>query len=232
MAWNKPYRRWQHYLSYLSDQVLESGPSDHTENISVVLRDGRLLLTANDAVYSWEDKYYNFRHAFEHLDWDGLPGTDTLLLGLGLGSVPQMLEEHFGRELHLTAVEYDATIVALAEHYLLYRLSTPIQTVVADAAQYVAQTGDRFDLILVDLFVDDAVPQGFAGEGFLRECARLLNPGGCLISNRLALRTVDKRSAERYFDDVFLKVFPKGNYLDAHSNWMLFSDEDLLLDPT
>lgn len=231
MPWTRPYPRWRHYLSYLRDQVLEAGPSERTEHVSVVLRDGKLMLHANDAVYSWEDKYYNFREAFSHLAWDELPGDEALLLGLGLGSVPQMIEERFGRSLRLTAVEYDDTIVALAEAYLLFRLRMPIETVVADAEAYVAQCGRTFDLLMVDLFHDDQVPAQFSTGEFLDGCKRLLRPGGCLISNRLALREGDRSAATKYFEEVFLPVFPEGNYLDVGSNWMLFSDERYLLDP-
>ncbi len=226
-----PYPRWRRWLSYWSDQVLEVGEGDHGDELAVILRKGKLLLQSNGAIYSWEDNYYNFRTAFERLDWDALPGDKVLLLGLGLGSVPQITEELFGRRLVYTAVEYDEAVAGLAEDYLLYRLGSSITTVVADANAYVAQCRERFDLILVDVFVDDQIPEAFNTVRFAVRLKKLLRPGGCVISNRLTYRPPDRAAAERYYRDVWLRVFPKAALLDVKSNWMLYSEGRFLVEP-
>ena len=220
----RPYPAWRRYLSYVADQTLEEGAGDVTEHLRVVLRRGRVLLEVDGAVYSWEDNYYNFREAFRCLDWDKLPGDRCLLLGLGLGCVPQIAEEHFGRRLHYTAVEYDETVAALAKRYLLYRLRSPVTTVVADAAVFVAQDPTAYDLILVDLFVDDRVPDVFEAREFLEQLRGRLSPGGCLISNRMAYGPEHREATKRYIDEVFAEVFPRASGLDVQSNVMLFSD--------
>ena len=220
----RPYPRWRHYLSYVRDQRLEVTTGDYDDELAVVLRKGKLLLESNGAVYSWESNYYNFREAFAKLRWGAVPGDRVLVLGLGLGSIPQMLEEDFGRRLRYTAVEYDEAIVCLAEEYLLYRLASPIETIVADAGAYVAQARQRFDLILVDLFLDDRVPSEFETRDFLRGLRRLLAPGGCIVSNRLTYRPDDLAQTAAYYEDVWLSAFPAAVYLDIGSNWMLFSD--------
>ena len=224
MNLQRPYPAWRYYLSYLFEQRLESGRSEQTEHVEVLLRKGKLLLQANGAVYSWEDNYYNFREAFAALDWDRLPGNSVLVLGLGLGSVVQLAEEAFGQRLHYTAVEYDAVIAELAEHYLLYRLTSPVTTIIADAVAFVETCEDRFDLILVDLFVDDQVPEATADVAFLADLAELLRPGGCLISNRLAFRDKERVLSERYFDEVFRSVFAEAGRLRLPTNDMLFSE--------
>lgn len=221
----RPFPSWRRWLSYVADQTLEEGSGDLTDHLRVLLRRGRVLLEVEGAVYSWEDNYYNFREAFRQLNWDRLPGDRCLLLGLGLGCVPQIAEEHFGHRLHYTAVEYDETIAALAERYLLYRLRSPVTTVVADAEAFVMQDRQRYDLILVDLFVDDEVPERFESEAFLRALERRLAPGGCLVSNRMAYLASHRERTERYVDDVFTVVFPRASSLDVRSNLMLYSHE-------
>ncbi len=224
-----PYPRWRKWLSYLSDQVLELGEGDHGDELAVVLRKGKLLLQSNGAIYSWEDNYYNFRVAFERLDWAALPGDKVLLLGLGLGSVPQMTEELFGKRLDYTVVEYDEAVAGLAEDYLLYRLESSITTIVADAEAYVHQCRERFDLILVDVFVDDLIPEEFNSVDFAERLKKLLYPGGCVISNRLTYRPHDKVMAQRYYVTVWCEVYPSASYLDVRSNWMLYSDERFIV---
>jgi len=217
-------------MSFIKDQTLESTEGEHAEYLAVILRDGKLLLQANSAIYSWEDNYYNFRTAFEQLDWDQLPGDETLLLGLGLGSVPQMIEELFGYRLHYTALEYDGVIAALAQEYMLHRLQSPIDTVVADAEQFMAQNERTFDFLLIDLFVDDAVPTQFDSIEFLESLRDSMNPGACLITNRLAYTGADRIASETYYGDVFLKVFPNASSVDVESNLMLFSDARFLIE--
>ena len=216
-------------MSFIKDQTLEATEGEHSEYLAVILRQGKLLLQANSAIYSWEDNYYNFRTAFEQLDWDKLNGQETLLLGLGLGSVPQMIEELFGYKLHYTAVEYDGIIAELAQAYLLHRLRSPIDTIVADAEAFVAQDRQTYDFILVDLFVDDAVPTQFDSIKFLESLKNRMDGGSCLITNRLAYSDVDRVDSEEYYKDVFLKVFPEGELIDVESNLMLISDGRFLI---
>ena len=223
-----PYPRWRSWLSYLADHTLERGEGEHGDELAVLLRKGKVLLQSNGAIYSWEDNYYNFRTAFERTEWRRLPGTRCLLLGLGLGSVPQIIEERFGIGLEYVAVEYDAAVAQLAEDYLLYRLRSPITTIVADAEAFVAQCDERFDLVLVDIFVDDEVPRQFDSVAFAKTLAELTVPGGLVISNRLKHRDHDRTATAAYYRDVWRAVFPQGGYLDVESNWMLFSDGQYL----
>lgn len=212
-------------MSFIKDQTLEATEGEHAEYLAVILRQGKLLLQANSAIYSWEDNYYNFRTAFDRLDWEKLNGDETLLLGLGLGSVPQMIEELFGYRLNYTALEYDAVIAELAEEYLLHRLRSPIETIVADAEVFVAQDSRTYDFILVDLFVDDEVPKQFDSVEFLEALHDRMDGGSCLITNRLSYTTSDRASSEIYYEEVFKKVFPEAGFIDVESNLMLFSDK-------
>ena len=224
MSKKPPYPRWKSWLSHISDQYLDHIEGEYGDELSVLLRKGKLILQANGAIYSWEDNYYNFREACSLLRWDQLPGKDCLLLGLGLGSVPQIIEEQLGQELNYTAIEYDSAVVELAEDYLLYRLRSPITVIIADAEAFVELDEESYDLILVDLFIDDQVPEAVSVPGFAEALARRLNPGGVIISNRLAYRPADREEALKYYRDVWRQVFPKGGYLDVQSNLMLFSD--------
>ncbi|MCB0636474.1 MAG: fused MFS/spermidine synthase [Lewinella sp.] len=188
------------------------------------MRRGRYQLSTAHAIYSFGDLYLNFRRAFERFDWAEHPVEDVLLLGLGLGSIPLMLEETFHQNCRYTAVEIDEQVIDLAYRYVLSDLDSPIEMICADATAAVAQLPDEsYDLICMDIFLDDTVPNQFESPDFLQALERLLRPGGVLLYNRLASKTKDKRDSQAFFNGPFTEVFPAGRLLDVRGNYLLVS---------
>lgn len=220
--------RWKVWLSYLGEWHIETVPSDVTEHLYVSLRYGRYQLSTAKAVYSFADLYSNFRRAFEHLNLDLLPGKSVLILGLGLGSVPYMLEAKFHRKFEYTAIELDESVVYLANKYVLQHLQSSVTVYCTDAAFFMAQNEEQFDLIAMDVFVDDVVPPGFEAEAFLEDLKRALSPGGLILYNRLAENRQDKREAKAFLEEQFKPVFPEALYLDVGGNYMLLNHGQLL----
>jgi len=202
---------------------IESAPSEANPHLYVSLKDGRYQLCTANAVYSFEDLYTNFLWAFEHIELEALPVGEVLVLGLGLGSVPLMLERRFGRQYRYTAVELDESVVYLANRYGLAGLSSPIATVCADAYAFMLQNEEQYGLICMDIFLDDVVPQAFETPEFLEALKAALAPGGLLLYNRLADNRQDREKTRSFFEGQFLAVFPEGVYLDVGGNWMLLS---------
>ena len=215
-------------MSYLFELPVEHLGSENNPHLYVSLKRGRYQLCTAGAVYSFGDLYTNFLRAFEAVDLEALPGDEVLVLGLGLGSIPLMLEQNFGKAFHFTAVEIDETVIELAGRYALDELKSGMELVGADAYAYVLQCERRFDLICMDVFLDDLVPPEFEDPLFLSALRRLLRPGGLLLYNRLAATPGDQRRSRRFFEEDFLKVFPQGYLLDVKGNYMLFSDRALL----
>lgn len=216
--------KWKQWLSHLIELHIESASSDHNPHLYVSLNKGRYQLCTANAIYSFEDQYSNYRKAFARLDLDRLPGQEVLILGFGLGSIPFMLEKIFDRELFYTAVEVDEAVIELASKYALPEIDASIQMICADALLYVAQQAATFDMICMDVYLDDVVPDVFEQEAFLLGLKSMLNPGGILLFNRLAATPEDKSRSEQFYVQKFLPVFPLGAYIDVDGNYMLFND--------
>lgn len=223
--------RWKIWLSYLFEWHVESAPSPLNPHLYVSLKQGRYQLATARAVYSYEDLYFNFRVAFRQMALDRLPGREVLVLGLGLGSVLQLLEHAFDLGGRYTAVERDESVVYLAQKYTLSSLRAPVQVVCADAARWVTLQPyeQTYDLVVMDVFVDDEVPAPFEGVDFLEAVRRLLRPGGVLMYNRLAATPRDRQTSLRFFDSAFVRVFPEAVYLDLRTHLMLFNHPRLLV---
>lgn len=219
---------WKRYLSYVVEIHLESAASEYNPHLYVSLRQGRFQLSTAHAVYSFGDLYTNFAKAFAQTKLEDLPGKEALVLGLGLGSIPYILEKKMGLDFHITAVEIDEVIIDLAYRYTLSELESSIDLICADAEIFVPSTYQRFDLICMDVFLDDQIPGPFQQVEFLEHLRDLLNPGGLLLFNVLALRRLDRKKAERFFAQVFKEVFPEGTFIEVEYNWVLVNDRSML----
>jgi spermidine synthase len=219
---------WKKWLSHLIPVTLEEASSEQNPELSVILSQGRVQLLSGDAIYSWDDLYKNFLVAFDRLKIDERKIEDVLLLGLGLGSIPYMLEKVFNCNYHYSAVEWDETVAHLAVKYTLSRLESPIEIITADAEVFVQVTEEQFDLLIIDIFEDEITPPQFCTEEFLQACAALLRPGGLLLFNRLHGEDVSiQQVTERFFERRFRNVFPEAWAIDTKGNWILCAEKQL-----
>ncbi len=208
---------------------VESLSSSIHPELNVTLQQGRLQLSTAKAIYSFGDLYYNFRRVFSAIRIRERPIEQVLLLGLGLGSIPELLEKKFGRTYHYTAVEIDEAIIYLAQKHTLSRLNSGFDIYCADAESFIRSIQDgAYQMVCVDLFIDDLIPAPFTGISFMEELQRVMAPGGILIFNCFAMESEDRRRAQRVFENRFLPVFPEGTFLDVGTNWMLINDRKFL----
>ncbi len=212
---------WKRLLSYLTEVHLESASTDLNPTLHLALRKGRYCLTTPNAIYSYGDLYDNFLRAFRKLDLDKMAIQDVLILGFGMGSIPYMLEKVFHKNYRYVGVEQDEVIALWASRYVLRELRSPVQLQIADARRFTEYCEEKFDLVVVDIFVDDVVPPAFEEPGFLEALQNLLSDNGLLLYNRLTAQPGDQRATTVFFEDVFKKTFPKATFLDVHGNWML-----------
>ena len=222
---NALFTRWQVLKSYFSEVLLEHISSPYNPELYVSLSRGKLQLSTANAIYSFEDLYDNFRLAFKHIDWQKWQGKNVLVLGLGLGSIPQMLEENFKQAFNYTVVEIDEAVIYLAEKYILHKLLAPMEVICADAALFCEQTTDKFDLITIDVFDDDKIPESIEDLSFLEHLKRLLNPKGIIMYNRLARTNFDKADSALFLEGAFKHVFPEAVSLPVKGNLMLFNND-------
>ncbi len=183
------------------------------------LRKGRYQLSTANAVYSYADLYTNFKQAFEKINLDQRQIEDVLVLGFGLGSIPYLLEKTFKKKYHYTAVEIDENVLYLANKYALDEIASPISLLPTDAAIFVSYCQERFDLICMDVFLDDEIPTYFETEDYLEQLKVLLNPEGILLFNKLALTEEDVTKCEAFLP-IFKKTFPQATYIDVQGNWI------------
>jgi spermidine synthase len=179
-----PIDRLRRLLSWLWPQRLVRTSSAVHPYLSVRVVAGRLQLDARRVTHSGGSLREVWRQAFDALAIARHPRERVLLLGLGGGSALELLRER-GVRAAVDAIELDPEVVRLARARFGIERWQPLAIHVADALVWIDQPGPRYDMVLVDLFVEDVIPPLAREEGFVRALAARLAPGGLLLFNQL-----------------------------------------------
>jgi spermidine synthase len=111
----------------------------------------------------------------------------VLQIGLGAGSQTKFLYKH-RPESHLTVVEIEPKVVTAAkESFCLPEDPARLEVVVGDGVEFVYQTEQRFDLIMVDGFNDHSHPGDLNTLPFYKACRERLSDQGILAVNLIGL---------------------------------------------
>lgn len=218
---------WKKSLSYFREFLIETLESEYNGTLEVILSQGRLQLCTSDAIYSFDDKYDNFGLGFKEIDWPRFAPEKGLILGLGLASIPYILEKILHINMDYTAIEIDDAVIELASRYTLPRLESPLDIYQADGYSYVMQCQEKYDLICLDIFVSDKIPNKFQSQSFFESLKHITTEHGIVMSNRLANTKEDKILSDQNFD-VFKSVYPNARKVSVEGNYIFFSDTHYL----
>lgn len=124
------------------------------------------------------------RRMIDVIDTLAPPGRiDVLHLGAGAMTAPRCLAAMRPMSTHLV-IELDDELLSLVLQWIPLPPGDLIETVVDDAAVFLAQAADRsFDVVVADVFQGGIVPEQVSTGAFLADAARVLRPGGCYVAN-------------------------------------------------
>jgi spermidine synthase len=144
----------------------------------------------------------------------------VLALGFGLGSIMPLLA-NYKDEFQMTGVDIDPVIIKLARQYIAPELQKNLTLIESDAFAFINEKQPHpYDLIVIDLFIDNFVPKKFEKEDFLQNVKRHLSENGLLLYNRLA-----NKDTEHFYNNTFKKVYPPGYVLSTKGNHLLVYDK-------
>ena len=104
----------------------------------------------------------------------------ALILGMGTGTYARQLRRYYPR-MAIQGVEIDRTISDLATKYFDQPADIPVFTY--DGRAWLAASGQRFDLIVVDAYQDITIPFQMSSTEFFTLVREHLNPGGVMVVN-------------------------------------------------
>ncbi len=169
--------------SFLFPVKVEERQGAVTPRLEIYLTKGRYVLDAGHVNYSFGGLHTVFREAFSRFGIRERDIGNALILGFGAGSVASILCDEYQKALHLTGVEKDPVVIDLAKKYFQAERYENLSLQLADAGDFVERCNQKFDLVVVDIFVGADVPQQFREERFLAALGRLLSPQGISFFN-------------------------------------------------
>lgn len=209
--------------SYLLGRVIERTESEVSPCLEVTHMNGKYMLNSLHANYSCGMLQKVFEIEFDKIKLKERKIKDVLILGFGAGSVASILLDDYKMDCRITGVEKDEKVISLGLKYFNTGRFKNTNVVNADAVDFMMQNKDLFDLVVIDVYIDNLVPQSCESESFLKQVKKSLRNKGLVVFNKMIFDDVTERSAKQLFD-TFSRVM--GNCTihkihKHHSNMMI-----------
>lgn len=108
-----------------------------------------------------------------------------LLIGLGGGTLPSALQELVPNA-KMDVVELDGAVDKVARRYFDFKPSASTRVAIEDGRVFVKRAGrakQTYDLIMLDAFESDYIPEHMLTREFLQEVKAIMTPRGVLVAN-------------------------------------------------
>jgi len=137
-----------------------------------------------------------------------------LVVGLGGGTLPMTLNELYPHA-RIDVVEIDPAVVTVAETYFEFAENDQIHVVVQDARVFTKRAGlkgEHYDLIMLDAFNGDYIPEHLMTREYLEETKALLADDGVIAANTFAISRLYDHESTTYqavFGEFFNATMPE-----------------------
>lgn len=179
------------------------------------------------------DSVSDYIDSFELLPFLRPEAKRALMLGVGGGSFAMRLARHYG--VVTDVVDVDPAVVDLARRW--FGFVPPGEVHIEDGRRFLARSGRRYDLIIVDAFSGDSHPYHLFSRESYRLMKERLTPGGVLAINIIGYaygpRAELRRAVERTLGAEFarVRVLAANRDIDVKTSFLnltfLASDEPL-----
>ena len=124
----------------------------------------------------------------------------VLIAGLGGGSLPSALTTLFP-EAQIDVIEIDRAVVNVAKEFFDFEETDQVSVIVNDARVYVKRAAlleKKYDLVILDAFTGDYIPEHLLTLEFLQEVRSIMTPDGVLVANTFSTSRFYDHESETY----------------------------------
>jgi spermidine synthase len=168
-------------LSYIWPVTDKKINSETNGELKITYYNGKKMLNTKDANYSFGSLQKILEYGISKIKFNRLE--QILILGLGGGSVISSLRNKFGFTGHIQAVDIDEKIIAIAKNDFDIKSSHNLAITKYDAFKFVKKNNKKYDLVIIDLFINNEVPDQFYSTIFCENVEKLISENGYFIFN-------------------------------------------------
>jgi len=168
-------------LSYIWPLTSKTVNSETNGELKITYYNGKKMLNTKDANYSYGSLQKILEYGISKIELNRVK--KVLILGLGGGSVVASLRNKFDFNGYIQAVDIDEKIIEIAKNDFEIRSSKNLAITKYDAFKYVKKNNKKHDLIIIDLFINNEVPDQFYSAAFCANIEKLVSEKGYFIFN-------------------------------------------------
>jgi spermidine synthase len=140
----------------------------------------------------------------------------VLVIGLGIGTLPKAFAKLYS-DVTVDTVEIDPIVFKLAKEYFNLKETDQSHVFIEDGRMYVKRAikeGVQYDMVILDAFNGDYIPEHMLTKEFLEEVKQILTPAGVMATNtfsRSGLYPNESATYEAVFGPFYNLKQDKGN---------------------
>jgi spermidine synthase len=183
---------------------MEAGHSKHSGPLELRLENGKKVLNTSKVNFSYGSLEQVFRLSMAKVapPPQALKDGQVLILGFGGGSIVHILREKYKFKGAITGVDFDPELVSFASRHFPESFES-VNLVIADAEVFMDNTSQEYDLVFVDLFINDQTLPKALQTHFLQQLKDVTSPGGMIYHN-VMIRNTQKL---KLFVETYRKIF-------------------------
>jgi spermidine synthase len=204
-------------VSYILPLQVEACSSKYNNLLEVMLRNGRYVLNSENANYSFGSLHAIFKGAFKDIDLGNLNISNCLLLGLGGGSVVNLIRKTHQLTMPITAVEIDPVVIEIGYKYFNLNTYGDLNIVNMDAFEFVKKNKEVYDIIVIDLYINDVVPGIFHSKEFVSNLRKCSHSNTIVLFNKM----LNNKTAKHEYGKLVYELadaFGSVSFLTYHLN--------------
>jgi spermidine synthase len=211
-------------FSYLIPIKIYETKSSLSKSIEVTWANGELVLDSENANYSYGSLQRILRLGLKNIGFEKIvPMKHILVLGVAGGSVIKTLVDEIKYKGKITGVEIDPEIIKIANTYFKLNEIENLEIVIDDAFEFVLKTKTKYDLIIIDIFQDTAMPNFLFETFFINRVCSLLKSHGFILFNTMLLNESQNLRNKKYISEFYenqfqIKTIPR---LEVHNELIL-----------
>lgn len=210
MAWYKSI------FALFSEKIVYRTGSQFNPILEIVENGSHLQLDTPHVNYSFGGLHRAFQELFRKMDIMKANPKSVLILGFGAGSIASILQKDYKLKCTITGVEIDKEVITLGQRFFETNFYIDLTIIEEDAFLYMEKNRYKFELVVVDLYLDMEVPVQAETTDFAVQLKDALIEDGQLVFNKFVYNDATGKSADllsKILNEIFgnVKTYKTGH---------------------